>query len=207
MLAASRSSAARAGMHRRAPARRPTRAPRAGRNYGNRLTGVPAVEAPATYRSKPPTRNHSHKHADRLTSLPDSSEDSRPLTAESHTQPAARPDSHTLSLIARGTAVGGSGSIESRLVHPAVESGILPADPRGPTRRALSVRKNCRSGRTRSPMSSSGTRATGGFRYLGDSAGGGVLAAGAAFGVGERAELAGPVVPDRVDPDDLAVPG
>src|SRR4029077_7414601 len=27
------------------------------------------------------------------------------------------------------------------------------------------------------------------------------------FGVGERAELAGPVVPDRVDPDDLAVPG
>jgi hypothetical protein len=55
-------------------------------------------------------------------------------------------------------------------------------------------------------LSSSGTRATGGFRYLGDSAGGGVLAAGASFGVGERAELAGPVVPDRVDPDDLAVP-
>jgi len=37
------------------------------------------------------------------------------------------------------------------------------------------------------------------FRYLGDSAGG-VLAAGASPGVGERAELTGPVVPDRVDP-------
>src|SRR5215469_7743878 len=36
---------------------------------------------------------------------------------------------------------------------------------------------------------------------------GGVLAAGPALGVGEGAELAGAVVPDRVDPDDLAVLG
>ena len=56
-------------------------------------------------------------------------------------------------------------------------------------------------------MSSSGTRATSRFRYLGDIADGGVLAAGAALGVGERAELAGAVVADRVDPDDLAVLG
>ena len=33
----------------------------------------------------------------------------------------------------------------------------------------------------------------------------GVLAAGSSFGVGERAELAGTVVPDGVDPDDVAV--
>src|SRR6516165_11735511 len=33
---------------------------------------------------------------------------------------------------------------------------------------------------------------------------GGVLAAGPSLGVGEGAELAGPVVADRVDPDDLA---
>jgi len=34
---------------------------------------------------------------------------------------------------------------------------------------------------------------------------GGVLAAGSSFGVGERAELAGTVVPDGMDPDDVAV--
>ena len=35
--------------------------------------------------------------------------------------------------------------------------------------------------------------------------GGGVAAAWAAFGVGERAEFAGAVVPDRVHPDDLVI--
>jgi hypothetical protein len=56
-------------------------------------------------------------------------------------------------------------------------------------------------------LSSSGTWATSGFRYLGDIAVGGVLTAGAALGVGERAELAGGVVADGVEPDELAVLG
>jgi hypothetical protein len=57
-------------------------------------------------------------------------------------QLAARPDSHALSLIARGSAVGGSGSIESHLVHSAVEPGISRLTLAGPTGRALSTRKN-----------------------------------------------------------------
>jgi len=44
-------------------------------------------------------------------------------------------------------------------------------------------------------VSSPGTWATKEFRYLSDVADGGVLAAGAALGVGESAEFAGPVVP------------
>src|SRR6185437_2584405 len=58
------------------------------------------------------------------------------------TQDSARPDSHALSLIARGSAVGGSGSIESHLVHSAVEPGISRLTLAGPTGRALSTRKN-----------------------------------------------------------------
>jgi hypothetical protein len=69
-------------------------------------------------------------------------------------------------------------------------------------------------GACRAPgLSSSGTWATDEFRFLGDMialgdvSGGGVLAAGPAFGVGERPEFPGPVVADGVDPDDLAVFG
>lgn len=45
------------------------------------------------------------------------------------------------------------------------------------------------------------------FRYLGDKSDGGVLAAGAAVGVGYGAQFAGAVLADRVDADDLAVLG
>jgi len=52
-----------------------------------------------------------------------------------------------------------------------------------------------------------GYRATDEFRLLADIPDGGVLAAGAALGVGEGAELAGAVVADRADSDDVAVLG
>jgi hypothetical protein len=45
------------------------------------------------------------------------------------------------------------------------------------------------------------------FWFLGDIADGGVLAAKAALGVGEGAELAEAVAADSVDADDLTVPG
>jgi hypothetical protein len=84
--------------------------------------------------------------------------------------------------------------ISWKLLMRAVVRPSGTARRRGPS---VTARLSLCDGSFACDVSSSGTQATGEFRYLDDNADGGVLAVGPSFGVGERAELAGPVVPDR----------